>query len=66
MTPTIISALKTAAAMILPFAPAPSAEDRRQMSKAAVLLGLLPDNIQENPDDYTAPIPATIDVSEDA
>ena len=66
LTPTIISALKTAAAMILPFAPAPSAEDRRQMSKAAVLLGLLPDNIQENPDDYTAPIPATIDVSEDA
>lgn len=66
LSPTIISALKTAAAMILPFAPAPSAEDRKQMSKAAVLLGLMPDDIQENPDDYTAPIPATIDVDSEA
>lgn len=64
LTPTIISALKTAAAMILPFAPAPSAEDRKQMSKAAVLLGLMPETIQEDPDDYTAPIPATIDVGD--
>lgn len=61
-TPMIISALKTAAAMILPYAPAPTAEDRKQMSKAAVLLGLMPENIQEDPDDYTAPAPATIDV----
>lgn len=61
-TPTIISALKTAAAMILPFAPAPSAEDRKEMSKAAVLLGLMPESITESPDDYTAPLPATIEV----
>ena len=45
LTPNIINAIKTAAAMILPFAPAPSAEDRREMSKAAVLLGLMPDKI---------------------
>lgn len=64
LTPTIISALKTAAAMVLPYAPAPSAEDRREMSKAAVLLGLFPDNIQEDPDAYTAPIPNAIDVGE--
>lgn len=61
-TPTIISALRTAAAMVLPFAPAPSAEDRREMSKAAVLLGLMPESITESPDDYTAPIPSAIDV----
>jgi hypothetical protein len=63
LTPNIISALKTAAAMVLPFAPAPSAEDRREMSKAAVLLGLFPDNIKEDPDAYTAPIPATVDLN---
>lgn len=61
LTPVIISALKTAAAMILPFAPAPNAEDRKQMSKAAVLLGLMPEDITEDPDEYTAPIPNTID-----
>lgn len=61
-TSNIISAFKTAAAMILPFAPAPTAEDRRQMSKAAVLLGLIPDKIKESPDDYVAPPPAPIDV----
>lgn len=64
-TPTIISALKTAAAMVLPFAPAPTAEDRREMSKAAVLLGLMPDNIEESPDAYTAPPPVTLDVTQD-
>lgn len=65
LTPTIISALKTAAAMLLPFAPAPSADDRREMSKAAVLLGLVPDNIHESPDEYTAPMPNAIEVTQD-
>lgn len=65
LTPNIISAIKTAAAMILPFAPAPSAEDRREMSKAAVLLGLMPDKIEESPDAYTAPPPVTIDVTQE-
>lgn len=65
LTPVLISALKTAASMVLPFAPAPSAEDRKQMSKAAVLLGLLPDNIIESPDDYVAPIPSTIEIEKD-
>lgn len=61
-TPTLINAIKTAAAMIIPFAPAPNAADRKEMSKAAVLLGLLPDRIEEDPDAYTAPPPAAIDV----
>lgn len=65
LTPLIVNALKTAAAMILPFAPAPSAEDRKQMSKAAVLLGLMPEDISEDPDEYTAPAPVPIDVGED-
>lgn len=65
LTPTIISALKTAAAMVLPFAPAPSAEDRKQMSKAAILLGLLPENIRESPDDYTAPAPNVIEIADE-
>lgn len=64
LTPNIINAIKTAAAMILPFAPAPSAEDRREMSKAAVLLGLIPDRIDESPDAYTAPPPITVDVTQ--
>lgn len=64
LTPVIISALKTAAAMILPFAPSPTAEDRKQMSKAAVLLGLMPEDISEDPDEYTAPAPVPIDVGE--
>lgn len=65
LTPNIISALKTAAAMIIPYAPAPSEADRREMSKAAVLLGLMPENIQENPDDYTAPPPVIIDIEKE-
>lgn len=65
LTPVIISALKTAAAMILPFAPSPTAEDRKQMSKAAVLLGLMPEDISEDPDEYTAPAPVPIDVGND-
>jgi hypothetical protein len=63
-TSGIISALKTGASMILPYAPTPSLDDRKEMSKAAVLLGLLPDNIVECPDDFTAPIPATAEVVE--
>ena len=62
LTPTIISAIKTAAAMILPYAPAPTDDERKQMSKAAILLGLFPDDIAENPDDFTAPPPATVDI----
>lgn len=64
LTPLIVNALKTAAAMILPYAPAPSAEDRKQMSKAAVLLGLMPEDITEDPDTYTAPSPVPIDVGD--
>lgn len=64
-TPTIISALKTASAMIIPFAPAPTPEQRRGMSTAIALLGLLQDNIKEDPDDYTAPPPPTIDIGND-
>lgn len=64
LTPNIISAIKTAAAMIIPYAPAPTETDRREMSKAAVLLGLMPDQIQEDPDDYTAPPPVIIDVTD--
>ena len=64
LTPNIISAIKTAAAMVIPYAPAPTESDRREMTKAAVLLGLMPDQIQENPDDYTAPPPVIIDVTD--
>jgi hypothetical protein len=63
-TPTILSALKTASAMIIPFAPAPTPEQRRGMSTAIALLGLLQDNIKEDPDDYTAPPPPTIDIED--
>ena len=64
-TPTILNALKTAAAMVLPFAPAPTAEDRKEMSKAAVLLGLFPDDIKEDPDFSTAAPPVVDTTSEE-
>ena len=60
-----ISALKTAAAMILPFAPPPTTAERRAMSLAGVMIGLAQDDITESPDDYTAPPPSTIDVKVD-
>jgi hypothetical protein len=50
--------------MVLPFAPAPTVEDRKEMTKAAVLLGLMPESISESPDDYTAPMPTTIEVDD--
>jgi hypothetical protein len=34
------------------------------MSTAIALLGLLQDNIKEDPDDYTAPPPPTIDIED--
>ena len=60
-----ISALKTAAAMILPFAPPPTTAERRAMSLAGVMIGLAQDDITESPDDYTAPPPSAIDVKVD-
>jgi hypothetical protein len=62
LTPNIINAFKTATSMILPFAPPPTNKERRELSKAAVLLGLLPDSITENPADFAAPIPPTVEV----
>lgn len=62
LTPNIISAIKTAAAMVMPFAPAPTADQRKGMQNVAALLAALP-GISENADDYTAPPPNTIDVT---
>lgn len=61
LTPNIISAIKTAAAMVMPFAPAPTADQRKGMQNVAALLAAIPE-ISENADDYTAPPPNTIDV----
>lgn len=61
-----LNAIRTAASMLLPFAPPPTSAERKAMSLAGVLLGLSTDAIEENPDEYTAPIPAAIDITHTA
>lgn len=58
-----LNAIKTAAAMILPFAPPPTTAERRAMALAGVLVGLTPDEIKEDPDAYTAQPPNTIETT---
>lgn len=60
-----LNALRTAASMILPFAPPPTTAERRAMSLAGVMIGLAQDAIEESPDDYTAPPPCTIEAKVD-
>lgn len=59
-----LNALRTAASMILPFAPPPTTAERRAMSLASVMIGLTQDAIAEDPDAYTAP-PPVIDTKRD-
>lgn len=61
-----LNAIRTAASMLLPFAPPPTSAERKAMSLAGVLLGLSTDAIEENPDGYTAPPPSTIDITPNA
>ena len=61
-----LNAIRTAASMLLPFAPPPTSAERKAMSLAGVLLGLSTDAIEENPDEYTAPPPSAIDITMNA
>lgn len=61
-TPLILNAFKTAASMIIPFTAAQTGEQQKEISMAAAMLGLLQDNITEDPDAYTAPPPPTVDI----
>lgn len=61
-----LNAIRTAASMLLPFAPPPTTAERKAMSLAGVLLGLSSDAIEEKPDEYTAPPPAAIDITSNA
>jgi hypothetical protein len=61
-TPTIISAMKTAASMIIPFVPTQEAIKDNGTATAVTLLGLMQDKIDEDPDAYTAPIPPTVTI----
>lgn len=60
-TPLILNALKTAASMIIPFVQTQDFVQDKGAAMAITLLGLMQDKIEENPDDYTAPIPPSVD-----
>lgn len=61
-TPLILNAMKTAASMIIPFVPTQEAIKDNGTAMAVTLLGLMQDKIDEDPDDYTAPIPPTVTI----
>lgn len=61
-TPLILNAFKTAASMIIPFTTTQDAVQNKEITMATTLLGLMQDKIQEDPDDYTAPIPPTVTI----
>lgn len=55
-----LQAIRTAASMIMPFAPPPTNAERKAMALAGVLVGLTEAEIKEDPDAYTAPPPASV------
>lgn len=61
-TPMILNAFKVAASMIIPFTQTQAGDQQREMSMAAALLQLSMNNLDVNPDAYTAPIPPTVEV----
>lgn len=61
-TPTVISAIKTAASMIIPFTPTQENSKDNSIPMAVTLLGLMQDDIKVDPDAYTAPIPPTVTI----
>ena len=61
-TPLILNAFKTAASMIIPFVPTQDAVQDKGTAMAVTLLGLMQDDIKEDPDAYTAPIPPTVTI----
>lgn len=63
LTRNIIYAIKTAADIIMPFAPPPTTAERREMSRAGQILCSLISNIDENPDDYAVSSNYAIDVT---
>lgn len=66
LTSNIIAAIKVGASLTVPFAPAPTAEERRGMAAIAAFFNQVKDDIKENPDDYTAPIPPTVEVAKES
>lgn len=60
-TPLILNAFKTAASMIIPFVQTQDSVQDKGAAMAVTLLGLMQDKIEENPDDYTAPIPPSVE-----
>jgi uncharacterized protein YggL (DUF469 family) len=61
-TPLILNAFKTAASMIIPFVQTQDSVQDKGAAMAVTLLGLMQDKIEEDPDDYTAPIPPTAEM----
>lgn len=59
-TVTDVSAIKAVLAALLPFAPAPTATEQKAMTMAGAILGMTLDNIEVDPDAYTAPTPAGV------
>ena len=59
-TTTDVSAIKAVLAALLPFAPAPTATEQKAMTMAGAILGMTLDEIDVDPDEYTAPTPAGV------
>ena len=64
-TPMILNAFKVAASMIIPFTQTQLGDQQREVSMASALLQLSMDNINVDPDAYTAPIPPTANVQQE-
>lgn len=56
-TSTDISAVKTVLAALLPFAPAPTQQELKQLTTAGLIISLTAEEMGINPDEYVAPTP---------
>lgn len=56
-TSTDISAVKTVLAALLPFAPAPTQQELKQLTTAGLIISLTAEEMGVNPDEYVAPTP---------
>lgn len=56
-TSTDVSAVKTVLAALLPFAPAPTQQELKQLTTAGLIISLTAEEMGINPDEYVAPTP---------
>lgn len=59
---TDVSAIKAVLSALLPFAPAPTPDETKSMTMASVIVSMTAEEAGINPDAYTAPLPAGVEV----